>query len=181
MEPPTTLGQLQQLLGALSWMRMHLPDHAKTVAPLQELLDKGLADLPKRSRRYSDRVPLERLEYGELHAEAFAAVKQMLASAVRLAHHDPSCDVLVFTDASESHWAVACVQAPAEDADKPIQARRMEPPAFLSGAFLGPAGAGPSWTRRRIRLCAQSTSWTSSSSGSGVHVRDGPPQSAVHL
>ena len=137
MEPPTTLGQLQQLLGALSWMRMHLPDYAKTVAPLQELLDKGLADLPKRSRRYSDRVPLEQLEYGELHAKAFAAVKQMLASAVRLAHHDPSCDVLVFTDASEAHWAVACVQTPAEDADLPIQERRMEPLAFLSGAFLG--------------------------------------------
>lgn len=79
MAPPRTLGNLQQLLGALSWMRTHLPDYAKTVAPLQELLDAGLARLPRRTRRYSDNVQLSELGWSSKHADTLEAVRQMLA------------------------------------------------------------------------------------------------------
>jgi len=56
MRPPNTLGNLQQLLGTLFWMRAHLPDYARVVSPLQDLLDEGLSALPKRTRRCSDNV-----------------------------------------------------------------------------------------------------------------------------
>src|SRR3546814_3197373 len=42
-----------------------------------------------------------------------------------------------FTDASESHWAGACVQVPPEEMKLPLDQWRMQPLAFLSGAFSG--------------------------------------------
>src|SRR3546814_12659485 len=136
MSAPSTLGNLQQLLEALSWMRSHLPDYAKTAAPLQELLDAGLAKLPRRSRRYSDNV---QLSWSNEHAEPFEALTQLLARAARRGHHDPGRARGVFTAASESHWAVARVRLPPEELNLTFDRWRRHTLAFLSGDFSGAA------------------------------------------
>eukprot|EP00644_Phytophthora_capsici_P019693 jgi/Phyca11/133740/e_gw1.698.1.1 len=43
MPVPVTAGQLQQFICATNWMRDSLVDYARTVRPLQSLLDRALA------------------------------------------------------------------------------------------------------------------------------------------
>ncbi|MFO3797940.1 MAG: hypothetical protein ACK8QZ_11790, partial [Anaerolineales bacterium] len=49
MQMPTTVGELQQFLGAAGWLRGHIVDYAERVRDLQALLNQRLAALPKRS------------------------------------------------------------------------------------------------------------------------------------
>lgn len=158
MARPKTLGELQQILGALSWIRAHLPDYARITAPLQDLLDEGLARLPARSRRYSDAV---RLQWTDQHDRAWEATKNMVSNAVKLAYREPSWDVRVYTDASDTHWAVACVQ---ETPLRTHTGRWLSNACSLSRSSAVPsaaaAGVGPCRTKRRTRSWSPSTSST---------------------
>jgi len=41
LEPPSTVRELRQYLGVASWYRRFVPDFAKIVKPLNDLLRKG--------------------------------------------------------------------------------------------------------------------------------------------
>ncbi len=89
MQPPQTLGQLQQFIGAVNWMRQHIPMFARLAKPLQNLLNAGLSKLPKRTKKYATAVALQDAGWNESHSVAYQDLLTALREAVTLAHPEP--------------------------------------------------------------------------------------------
>lgn len=104
-----TLRNLQQLLGTLSWIKAHMPDYVRVVAPLQGLLGGGLAELLKRSRCCSDKVRLQTVGCFAVDNETFKTAQWMGGECFTL---DFSRFGLGHSDANDNHWAMSCVKLP---------------------------------------------------------------------
>jgi hypothetical protein len=85
--PPSTVKQLQQFLGMIHFYRRFLPKIAATLRPLTDLLRGN----PKT------------LDWSAAAADAFAAAKAALVSAVPLSHPTPGAALSLAVDASDSH------------------------------------------------------------------------------
>ena len=91
MRPPTSAKELRGFLGMINYYRPYLPDLARDVSPLNNLL-RG-----KRVRR----GPLRR--WGPEEQNAFDRAIKTLKNAVTLAHEDPNLPLYLTTDASGHH------------------------------------------------------------------------------
>ncbi len=89
--PPTTLKELRGFLGALNYYRKHLPNIARILSPLNDLL-KG-----KKVRK----GPLK--GWGSKEQDAFDLAIKTLKNAVTLAHENPNLPLYLTTDASGHH------------------------------------------------------------------------------
>lgn len=138
MKNPTTGAELQQLLCATNWMRTSIPSYSELIAPLHDLLEKAYTAVGSRTRKAVRRYNL-RSSWGPNHDQAFAKVKKQLAASTELAHPNPDCNMCLFTDASESHWAAILTQVSKDDQRKPIEDQNHQPLCFLSGCFKGSA------------------------------------------
>eukprot|EP00736_Rhodelphis_marinus_P010817 Rmarinus@m.15248 len=130
---PVTAAQLQNMLGAMGWIRDHLPEYARVTQPLTDLLNESLEGL-KRSRSVTSAV---KLGWTDDASRTFDEVKRLLLSAVELSHPDPEQRLELFTDASDLGWGAILTQVPTEDAELPVNEQRHSPLAFLSGLFKG--------------------------------------------
>ena len=83
MARPQSVGDLMKFIQASSWMRLHLPHDAETIAPLQELLDKRLQGTA-RTKRVAARKGLTNADWTEARLEAWEATLGLLENAVRL-------------------------------------------------------------------------------------------------
>ena len=146
LRPPSNVGELQQFICAVNWMRESLPDYARVVAPLQECLQRNLAGT-RRTKRVANRISLE-LTAEEL--ACFESVKQLLRTDVVMAHDDDASTVCLFTDASDYGRSVVITitKVPDWDADVISPADQLhQPMLFLSGSFKG---AELNWTERSV-------------------------------
>jgi hypothetical protein len=87
--PPQDVKQLQRFLGMLNFYRRFLPNCAKILKPLTDLL-KGGAKM---------------LEWTVSAQEAFQNEKRLLVAAVPLQHPAPNAELSLATDASDTHIA----------------------------------------------------------------------------
>ena len=85
--PPSDVPQLQRFLDMINFYRRFLPNIAKTLRPLTSAL-KGSPKLFKWSQPMS---------------EAFSAAKQALVSSTALIHPNPSAQLSLAVDASDTH------------------------------------------------------------------------------
>ena len=141
MPPPRTAADLQQLLAAANWIRAMIPEYARIVQKLQELLQEALAGLPKRSKLYGARVQLDTKGWDDSHMEAFTNLKAAIENAVRTAHPDADKEFCLWTDASAVSWGAVLTQVSKSDFEsrENWQDWEHEPLAFLSGVFKGAA------------------------------------------
>lgn len=123
MPRPETVGQLQQLLGAVSWMRDSLPDYARIAQPLTEALEAGLREAGSRKRRVAENI---QLTWTPEMVSAYDNAIQLLKKVTLLAYPKADAVVRVYTDASSTGWAIVVVQ---------MEAEVMEPLVFMSGLF----------------------------------------------
>lgn len=146
MPRPVTGADLQQFLAAANWIRGMIPEYARKVAPLQDLLNEVLKDLPRRNKVYASKVLLEeRGWYGEdgqqsLAALAYEALKSAIAQSVANAYPKDDYVFCLWTDASEISWGSMLTQVPAHEFNDPDLTHNdwhHEPLAFLSGVFKG--------------------------------------------
>ncbi|KAG3118146.1 hypothetical protein PI125_g3140 [Phytophthora idaei] len=100
MPPPTTAAELQQFLCATNWMRAGLVDYSCVARPLKERLDAALAGTSK-TKRAAAGIQLD-LTMEEL--ESFEAVKNLLTHSATLTYPNPSKQLVVMSDASDSGW-----------------------------------------------------------------------------
>ena len=134
---PHTAAELQQFLAAANWMRLKLPEYAKTIEPLQDLLNRALEG-KRRTSSVAAGVRLDAFGWERIHADAVACLKNLLQRAVTLGHPDPEKEFCLFTDASSTHWGSVLTQVPVGQRGK-VTVAEMEhiPLAFLSGVFRG--------------------------------------------
>lgn len=112
--PPSSLRKLREFLGLVNFYRRFIPDCAKTVQPLTDLLSG-----PRRNRP---------ITFNDTHHKAFDKVKTDLAEATMLTHLIPSAPISIMVDASD--FAVGGVlQQHVEDSWKPVAffSKRLQP------------------------------------------------------
>ncbi|POM66201.1 Hypothetical protein PHPALM_17975 [Phytophthora palmivora] len=129
----TTAGELQQFVCAINWMRESIVDYARQVAPLQKRLDASLA-ITKRARRAAAGI--------ELHITveertAFDNVKEMLATTATLDIPDDSATTCLFSDASDTGWALIVTQVANFEPKKPATEQQHRLLHCMSGSFTG--------------------------------------------
>eukprot|EP00644_Phytophthora_capsici_P011253 jgi/Phyca11/110392/e_gw1.18.776.1 len=104
---PTTAGELQQFLCATNWMRESLIDYARKTRPLQDVLDRALANAAKRTKRVAAGIAVN------LTAEqqsAFDKLKVLLEQSVTLSFPLQTATMCVMTDASDIGWSLIVTQ-----------------------------------------------------------------------
>ena len=137
MKKPTTARELQQLLCATNWMRSSIPNYAKVVEPLHNLMEEAYSKAGgKRTKRAIRNLSIT-AEWGANHDDAFSTIIKQLAAAVKLSHPKSDFELCLFTDASDSHWSGILTQVPKDQRNKLIDEQDHEPLCFLSGAFKG--------------------------------------------
>jgi Reverse transcriptase (RNA-dependent DNA polymerase) len=82
---PATAAELQQFICASNWMRESLPDYARLVDPLQQLLDTAL----KGSKKTKKAATGIRVTFTSVERANFIETKQLLQRAATLAFPDP--------------------------------------------------------------------------------------------
>ena len=130
---PETAGQLLQWLCAVNFVRKHLPNHSRIIAPLQERLQSHLAGT---SRKMKDASKIF-LKLTEEEIICFNNTKKSIKNAAELAFLDSSKEVCFSADASELGWAVAATQVRSEDLCLEYDDMGHEPLAYISGLFTG--------------------------------------------
>ncbi len=118
-------------------MSTAIPDFARRVQPLNNLLEDAYRQKGRRTKRCIRNVALYALGWGTTHERAFKDLQQSLCSAVELAFHDPSKTVCIYTDASDQYWSAVITQVTAAALDCPIENESHEPLAFLGSEFRG--------------------------------------------
>ena len=99
MNRPTMADELVQFVCAANWMRNAIPEFAKTIAPLQALMESAYSKAGKRTKQSVRKISIAD-SWGEEHTRAFDTIKAQLAAAVKLAHPRSECTMCLFTDAS---------------------------------------------------------------------------------
>jgi len=120
MQKPTKADELQQLLCATNWMRNSIPDYAKVIAPLHDLMESAYKKAGKRTKLAVRKISLDN-EWGAVHDEVFTLIKKQLAASVKLAHPKTDHSMCLFTDASETHWSAILTQVPNDERRKQIE------------------------------------------------------------
>ncbi len=76
-------------------------------------------------------------EWGTTHDEAFSAIIEQLAAAVKLSHPKSDFELCLFTDESDTHWSGILTQVPKDLRDKVVDEQQQKHLCFLYGAFKG--------------------------------------------
>jgi cleavage and polyadenylation specificity factor subunit 1 len=85
--PPSEVKQLQRFLGMVNFYRRFIPGVARILKPLTDALAGGAKSL----------------DWSATHQAAFEAAKAALIKAVPLQHPDPAAELVLATDASDTH------------------------------------------------------------------------------
>lgn len=134
---PNTADELAEFVYCTRWMSVCIPDFARRIAPLVELLDKAYKKSGRRTKKSIKNIKLRELSWGATHTKSFESLQESLRDAVRMSYVDPKKVICVFTDASDKFWAGIVTQTNLRDLSKPIEQQRHEPLAFLGAAFRG--------------------------------------------
>jgi hypothetical protein len=134
LKAPETVKQLQHLIHSFNWMRGGVANYALIVDPLLKLLEYYVKKIGSRKKRRLN-IPLDTWE--EIHERSFEDVKQALMKNTLLHPVETKNELVVSTDASDTHWAVVLSQCPTSEMEKVVQDQVHEPVLFLSGTFKG--------------------------------------------
>lgn len=109
LKEPTTKEKLRSFLGLVNYFRRFVPRFSELAAPLTKLTSKSVS-----------------FEWTATHAQAFRALKEAVVASTPLFHIDPSCELVLRTDASQLGLGAVLLQ---------IRNGSEEPITFVSRAF----------------------------------------------
>jgi transposase InsO family protein len=130
---PSNAGELQQFLCAINWMRTSIPRYAQLSDILNRRFDTVMSGRG-RKKRVAANVPLELSEHEK---QCFDAVKNALHASAELSHVDETATMCLFTDASDTGWAIIVTQVRNFSENQPIQQQTHELLNCQSGMFKG--------------------------------------------
>ena len=102
MRRPETVGEFQQFLQAVNWMRTALPGLAVKEVPLREM--ETCLRNTSRTKMVASRRIVSDEEWTEYRTTAWDEVKALVAKSVTLTHLKPGRQVLMFPDVSDLFW-----------------------------------------------------------------------------
>lgn len=134
MQRPELAADLLQFSFALNWMRTSIPNYSELVAPLLALLEECYKAVGGRTKKKLGKFSLTS-KWGTVHQSAFDTLKSNLEEQIKLAFPKPGYDIVLCTDASETHWSGVLTQVKKEERQLPLEDQRHEPLGFVSGSF----------------------------------------------
>lgn len=135
--PPRTGAELIRFIGAASWIRSHVPDYPRLIAPLNAFKTKMFGEAKRRTKAVAARIILRDVGWDNNMDDAFKEIQDNISRAVVRFPRDPACDLVLFTDASQECWSGFLVQLPRVDDPAPLQERDdMQPIAFYGRQFV---------------------------------------------
>ncbi|POM66849.1 Hypothetical protein PHPALM_17230 [Phytophthora palmivora] len=134
MPYPTNAGELQQFLCSTNWVRDSIVDYALLACPLQDTLDRTMAQVSRRTKRVASGLPVA-LTVQE--CAAYDAVMQALANSATIGFSKPEAEMILLTDASDVGWSVIVTQVASWESDADIQDQQHELRICLRGSFTG--------------------------------------------
>lgn len=145
MPTPTNGEDLIKVLGIVRWVSAAIPDCARLIDPLQEVLskvqdaarEKFKTTSPKSSQLRHFSLSEKRFGWNESHNAAWKATLAALANRLLLRHRDLDKALVLVTDASHTGWAGILGQVPKSDIGKPILRMKFEPLGCMGGNFAG--------------------------------------------
>ncbi|KAG3061225.1 hypothetical protein PC121_g13075 [Phytophthora cactorum] len=93
---PATVADLQYFVCATNWLHDSLPDYARAIAPLQDILN---AERKRLGRRYRNALNVV-TTWSTAERYAYDAVLSVVRDSALMASPDPGAELLVFTDAN---------------------------------------------------------------------------------
>ena len=134
MQRPELAADLLQFTFALNWMRTSIPNYSKLVAPLLELLEECYKEVGGRTKKKLGKLSLTS-KWGTVHQDSFDLLRSTLEDQIKLAFPKPDHDIVLCTDASETHWSGVLTQVPKMERKLPVEEQKHEPLGFVSGSF----------------------------------------------
>jgi RNase H-like domain found in reverse transcriptase len=128
---------LLQFTSALNWRRSSILNYAETVSPLHNLFESCYKRAVGRTKSKMRHISPDQ-SWGKEHTASFETLKQQLTNQVKLGYPNEDYDLVLCTDASETHWSGVLTQVPKHQLDQPLEEQEHEPLGFLSGSFGGP-------------------------------------------
>ena len=136
LEMPKTVGDLQQFICSMNWVRSSIPNFITHMEPLSCCLQSLETLIGTTKKKVLQRRNLSQYEqWNEEKKKAFTQAKELLKSSLITAHYDPKQRVCIFPDASDNHWGLFITQVPHEDLDKEFEKQRHSPLVIMSGSF----------------------------------------------
>ena len=138
LELPKSVGDLQQFICSMNWVRSSIPNYASEMAKLTECLQQITSKIGTTKKRVLERRQLNQYsEWSDALVEEFDRAKKLLESCICATYYDPSKRLCIFPDASDHHWGLVITQVPTEDLDKPHKEQSHSPLLMMSGSFKG--------------------------------------------
>jgi transposase InsO family protein len=135
---PQTVGDLQQYVCSLNWIRSCIPHYNQEIEPLAECLREIIVKVGTNKKKVLVNRKLSHFqEWNEDMVNCFNKTKDLVKSAIIATHYDPKLRLCVFPDASDVHWGLFITQVPAEDLKLSYEQQRHRPLSMMSGSFKG--------------------------------------------
>ena len=81
---PENAPELGEFIHCTHWMSLAIPDYARRVAPLNDVLEEAYTTAKRRTKRAIKSIPLASLSWGPTHEERFSNLQESLRHAVTL-------------------------------------------------------------------------------------------------
>eukprot|EP00918_Siedleckia_nematoides_P045330 GHVU01099173.1.p1 GENE.GHVU01099173.1~~GHVU01099173.1.p1 ORF type:complete len:619 (-),score=68.79 GHVU01099173.1:336-2192(-) len=131
---PINGAQLYQFVCAAGWMRTHIPYFSDFAKPLLEVLMmvKKVANSNKKAKCFKV-VLNEKVGWEERTKEAFNRLKEAILKQVHLSHPDSEKEVILCSDASDTHWGGVITQVDAMEWNRLIAETDVSPDDHVAG------------------------------------------------
>ncbi|GLD95516.1 hypothetical protein PINS_up004193 [Pythium insidiosum] len=133
MPLPPTAAALQNFLCAVNWLRESMVDYARVVGPLQFKLEEVMRTRGRKKRQLEG----VDLPWSKDEEAAFKRVLSLLMTSTKTYFAEPTADVCLFTDASNTGWAVVLTQVKNWVPTASVVDQSHEMLVCLSGLFKG--------------------------------------------
>lgn len=153
---PVTAYDLTNFLGAVNWMRQHLPRYDETIKPLLDLKLEAQRQVGSSKATKLRTINLARAKLWTVeHDLAFKNCLNMIQNSVTLSHPNVSNYTFnVFSDASDVGWGGYITQTPKSQDNLPIEERNHQPLGFCGGRFRGSQLAWSTFSQEAYGLIA---------------------------
>jgi hypothetical protein len=136
LDLPKTVGDLQQFICSMNWIRSTIPHYNEHMASLVDCLRDIVSKVGSNKKKVLDRRFLVNYEeWNEQVINDFRKSKELLQGSIISTHYDPAIRICVFPDASDKHWGLFITQVPKEDLQLSFEQQRHSPLLILSGSF----------------------------------------------
>jgi hypothetical protein len=151
LKSPTTVSQLIHLVHAFNWVRIAIANYAIVMQPLLELLEENLKLIGSRKKKKCN-MPLQ--GWQEIHSTTFENIKGIIARNTLLNSPRPENELVVSSDASDTHWSFVITQVPSSELVKPVDQQIHSPVAFCSGTFKNSSLSWSTWEKELYPIVA---------------------------